>query len=175
VGRTQGGNNNAYCQDNVLTWHDWDTMDEDLLNYVRGLIRFRAEHPVFRQRRWFEGQSMRGDEAEDICWFKPNGSEMQEPDWDNGFAKSLQVYLNGGAIRSPNSEGERVTDSSFLLLFNAHHEAIEFRLPKKDWGVRWKLVLDTNSSDLFPEQKNLRPGSKVLVPERSLIVLAHVD
>jgi isoamylase len=129
LGRTQRGNNNGYCQDSELSWFDWEATDEALLEFTRRLIRFRREHPVFRRCRWFEGRPLRGSRVSDIAWFDPAGTEMSDEQWQVGFAKSLAVFLNGDAIPSPGPRGERVTDASFLVFFNAHHEALPFRLP----------------------------------------------
>jgi glycogen operon protein len=138
LGRTQGGNNNAYCQDNAVSWFDWERIDEDLLAYTRRLIALRREHPVFRRRRWFQGRPIRG--TVDIEWLKPDGSEMSDEDWDAGFARSIGVVLDGGAIHTRDERGRPIRDDSFLLLLNAHHEAIDWTLP--DAG--WDLLLDTS-------------------------------
>jgi isoamylase len=145
LGRTQGGNNNGYCQDNELSWFDWAGADAELLAFTRWLVGFRKAHPVFRRRRWFQGRTIRGQVTDgnvDIGWFSPDGTEMSEEDWEAGFAKSLGVFLNGSAIPSVDERGEPQTDDSFLLLFNAHFESIDFALPER-YGRRWSLVLDT--------------------------------
>jgi isoamylase len=143
IGRTQGGNNNAYCQDNEISWYDWEQPDEALLAFAQGLIQFRHRHAVFRRRRWFQGQPIRGSEVSDIGWFTPGGEEMSEEHWGQGFAKSLGVFLNGQGIPTRDSRGERVVDESFYVLFNAHTEPIDFLLPDNTWGRRWTVVLDT--------------------------------
>ena len=130
LGRTQQGNNNAYCQDNELSWFDWDTANVELLEFTRRLIRLRQDHPVFRRRRWFQGRPIRGSGERDLVWFKPDGEEMSEEDWANGFAKSLALYLNGEGIAHAGPRGERVRDDSFYLVCNAHWEPIEFMLPR---------------------------------------------
>src|SRR5947199_6208125 len=145
IGRTQGGNNNAYCQDNEISWYDWGRVDEELLAFTRELVRLRREHPTFRRRGWFLGRTIRGEhgEAQDIGWFRPDGREMEEEDWRSGFAKSLGVYLNGEAIASLDARGERIVDVSFYVLFNAYHDRLAFRLPDGSWGGEWVKVLDT--------------------------------
>ena len=176
IGRTQQGNNNAYCQDNEISWFDWASADQGLLEYVRALSAFRHEHPVFRRRRWFQGRSLRGTDAVDIGWFTPGGELMSEEDWRVGFAKSLAVFLNGQAIPTPNSRGERVVDDTFLVLFNAHHEAMTFTVPGGGYGQSWRVVLDTETlapvnedqGDVYPE------GAHVAVAERSLVVLKRL-
>ncbi len=143
IGRTQRGNNNGYCQDNDVSWYDWASADERLLQFTRRLIRLRHRHPVLCRRRWFQGREPHGPSVADIGWFVPAGKEMSDADWQAGFAKSLGVFLNGDAIPTPNERGERVVDDSFYIMFNAHHEALEFRLPPRAWGERWTQVLDT--------------------------------
>ncbi|GAA3025019.1 glycogen debranching protein GlgX [Streptosporangium longisporum] len=143
-GRTQHGNNNAYCQDNEISWIDWSLAEResDLLGFVRRLSALRREHPVFQRRRFFHGHKA-ADGTRDIVWFTPAGEEMSAGDWHTGYAKSLTVYLNGDAITEPGTRGERIVDDSFLLLINAHHEDMVFALPQRRYGGRWRRVLDT--------------------------------
>jgi isoamylase len=170
IGRTQQGNNNAYCQDNAISWYDWQTVDEALLDYCRALIRFRHEHPVFRRRGWFQGRAIHGSEIGDIAWFTMEGEKMAEEDWGLGYAKSLGVFLNGATIPNPNPHGEPVTDDNFYVIFNAHHEALPFVLPPADWGRRWVLALDTRSG--WPEEDRFfEAGDRFEVAARSLVVL----
>ena len=171
IGRMQGGNNNAYCQDNETSWFDWETADTTLLEFTRALIRLRREHPVFQRRRWFHGRAFQGSATSDIGWFTPDGQEMTEEDWNAGFAKSLGVYLNGQAIPDPDSSGERVVDDSFYVLVNAHHEPLTFTLPARDWGRRWIAVL-TTSEPLPRENGYVHEAEQVIeVAGRSLTVL----
>jgi glycogen operon protein len=146
IGRTQRGNNNAYCQDNEISWFDWVHADEGLLHFTRRLIRLRHRHPVFCRRRWFQGRPIHGSGVSDIGWFTPAGAQMSEEDWNAGFAKSLGVFLNGHAIPTPDERGERILDDSFYVMFNAQHEPVDFRLPPPEWGRRWTKVLDTYES-----------------------------
>jgi glycogen operon protein len=176
LGRTQQGNNNAYCQDNEVSWFDWEDADVVLLEYTRWLINFRKEHPVFRRRRWFQGRAIRG--MDDIGWFAADGTEMSEEDWEAGFAKSLGVFLNGDAIPTLDQRGEPIRDDSFLVLFNAHSEMIDFSVPEK-WGERWSVVLDTAEPlppSLVPEaeQRLAKAGEWVPVESRSLVVLRRL-
>ena len=140
-GRTQHGNNNAYCQDNEISWIDWADVDEDLLEFTRRLIALRREHPVLRRRRWFQGLPIRG--SVDLGWFKPDGTEMGDKDWDAGQTASVGVFLNGDAITDRDRRGQRVIDDSFLLLFNGHYEPVDWTLPTQ-WGEAWEPVLDTS-------------------------------
>jgi isoamylase len=144
IGRTQQGNNNAYCQDNEISWYSWENADPALLQFTRRLIQLRQRHPVFCRRRWFQGRPLRGTQVSDIAWFTPAGQEMSEEDWQAGFAKSLGVFLNGRAIPTPNERGEPVVDESFYVVFNAHHEPLDFTMPEDKWGTTWGVVLDTN-------------------------------
>src|SRR6516162_4394959 len=144
MNRTQRGNNNAYCQDNEISWIAWPDGDADdadsegkaLLEFTRQVIRLRRDHPVFRRRQYFQSRSIRGgrDALGDIAWFTPAGEEMTEDDWEAGFAKSLTVFLNGEAISEPDQRGERIRDDSFLLLFNASEQDLEFTVPPASYG-----------------------------------------
>ncbi len=172
IGRTQQGNNNAYCQDNEISWYDWEHVDDELFAFVARVIRFRDEHPVFRRRRWFLGRSLHGSEVSDIGWFKPDGQEMTDQDWESGFARSIGVFLNGKAIPTVDDRGDPVVDDSFYILFNAHYEAINFKLPECSWGDRWLKTIDTNEPvpDLR-ERRELKAGEEVPVQAHSLMVL----
>ncbi|MCU1344741.1 MAG: isoamylase [Acidimicrobiia bacterium] len=165
LGRTQAGNNNVYCQDNETAWYDWDSADTDLLRFTQRLIELRRQHPVFRRRRWFHGRPIRG--VPDIGWIKPDGSEMNDDDWDGGFALSVGLFLNGDAIPDRGERGQRIVDDSFLLLINAHHEPIEWTLPPQ-WAKQWQLVMDTTNDELPVEAET---SSNVIVPERAVLVL----
>jgi isoamylase len=172
LGRTQRGNNNAYCQDNEISWYDWDHVDEDLLELTRQLIALRREHPVLRRRRWFQGRSIRG--SVDLGWCKPDGTEMGNADWDAASAPSVGMFLNGGAITDRDRRGQRVTDDSFLLLFNAHSEPIDWTLPK-EWGGSWELVVDTDQAGFDREGKSLDGPATLPVAGRSVVVLRRAD
>jgi glycogen operon protein len=175
IGRTQRGNNNGYCQDNELSWFDWEHIDENLLEFTRRLIAFRQQHPVFRRRRWFQGQLIYGSDVHDIGWFTPAGTEMSEEDWNTGFVKSLGVFLNGEGIVDPDSRGERIIDDSFYILFNSHHEPISFTLPAREWGHDWVKVLDTSAELPDEGEQKYRARRKVQVHSRSLVVLRRVN
>jgi isoamylase len=180
LGRTQGGNNNAYCQDNEVAWVDWKSAQDDdaMTHFVSALTAFRAQHPVFRRRRFFEGKPIRkGDELRDIAWFTPTGEEMQEQNWDDGFGKSIVVFLNGDAIADRDPRGERVVDDSFLMAFNAHHEDIEMTLPSQDYGSGWGLVVDScaGTVDSTPMDDVVPAGGTFTLPARSVVVLQRVE
>ncbi|HSS10840.1 MAG TPA: glycogen debranching protein GlgX, partial [Acidimicrobiales bacterium] len=149
LARTQHGNNNAYCQDNELSWYDWARADVDLLDWTRYLIGLRRAHPVFCRRRFFQDRPVRSrgqDGLEDIGWFRPDGQEMTDADWETGYAKSLGVFLNGHAIPDRDRHGQEVRDDSFYLLFNAWEQPIDFVLPSATWGRSWSVVLDTSAN-----------------------------
>lgn len=172
-GRTQGGNNNAYCQDNEISWFDWEHMDQDLLAFTRNLIRIRQEHPVFHRHRWFAGKIVRGTGLRDIEWFTPGGEEMKETHWQEGFAKSLAVFYNGRGLNDYDAQGHRVTDDSFYLMINAYSEPLMYNLPKPEWLAKWEKVLDTASN---PEgaQTTFAAQDQVTLEGRSLVLLRHV-
>jgi glycogen operon protein len=169
VGRTQGGNNNAYCQDNETSWVDWASADADMLAFVRILLDLRREHPVLRRRRWFQGQPIRG--IDDIAWFRPDGEEMNDEDWGWGEAATLGMFLNGEALRLPDPHGHRILDDSFLLLFNAYHEAVPWTLPEARWGAAWKVLVDTTRWE--PAEERLEAGVMRPVGARSVLVLVR--
>jgi isoamylase len=177
LGRTQGGNNNVYAQDNETSWVDWERAKdfEVLTQFVAQLARLRKQHPVFRRRRFFRGRPVKGTQIEDIGWFTPAGEWMSEEDWESGFAKSVAVFLNGEGIREPDARGERVTDDSFFLLFNAHSEPIEFTLPDLGAGERWQVAVDTAAPMLADaETQSAKTGEPIEVEARSVRVLRRV-
>jgi isoamylase len=179
-GRSQHGNNNAYCQDNELSWYRWDEVDEDLLAFTRHLVELRKAHPVFRRRRWFQGRPLHGASITDIGWFTPDGEEMDDDDWEASFARSLVVFLNGRGIDTPDLRGEPIVDDSFLVVFNGHHDALDVTLPPDAFGQRWEVVVDTTSVHGDPSPNNgndreqLEAGQTREVVGRSLLVLREV-
>ncbi|HEX5142587.1 MAG TPA: glycogen debranching protein GlgX [Mycobacterium sp.] len=171
IGRTQLGNNNAYCQDSELSWMDWSLCETnaDLLAFVRTVTGLRRRHPVFRRRRFFVGKSIRtGAQDHEIAWFTRAGQEMTPEDWNSGF-KSVAVYLNGDAIAEPDARGERVADDSFLLCFNAHKAPVEFLTPNGDYAAEWTAELDTASATGATDLV-VKAGEPVSRPGRSVIV-----
>ncbi|WP_455245672.1 glycogen debranching protein GlgX [Petrachloros mirabilis] len=145
IGRTQQGNNNAYCQDNEISWFDWkfDRSQQGLLNFTKTLIDFRKRHPVLRRRGFFQGRHLRGSEVKDISWFRPDGKEMTDRDWNAGYAKSLALRLAGDAISEKDEKGRTITDDTLLILLNAHYESLSFTLPAHKRGVKWQPLFDT--------------------------------
>ncbi|MEL6488364.1 MAG: glycogen debranching protein GlgX [Cyanobacteria bacterium J06621_3] len=180
MGRSQQGNNNTYCHDNELSWLNWALSDEnkELLRYSQKLVKLIKKHPVFRRRDWFYGREIYGSGIRDIGWFNVDGKLMQD-EWTSGYVKTLTVFLNGEEIATPNKWGEQVLDDSFLLMFNAHYEPLEFALPTRfrnsdntDWPDRkWRLVIDTKSEGFVKRTKTYKKNDKIPVAARSLIVL----
>jgi isoamylase len=143
LGRTQKGNNNGYCQDNEISWINWEQADHDLMEFVKYVIYLRKKHPVFSRHRWFRGHALTGGGMEDIAWFLPDGNPMQDVHWKEGFAKSLGIYLHGLESHSNDPLDEVVSHENFYFIFNAHSEPVDYALPKPQYGQSWKKILDT--------------------------------
>ena len=158
-GRTQQGNNNAYCQDDEISWLDWDLnkASEQLLSYTRGMIKLRNDHPVFRRPKFFQGRKIRGQDVKDIMWFNPGGTEMTDEEWNAGFVRCLGMLLSGKAIDVRDEQGEPIVDDTFLVLFNAHHGTQKFVLPGRV-DVHWGLLVDTCEDTGFIEPVRHVPG-----------------
>lgn len=177
MGRTQAGNNNVYCQDNELSWVNWNlnATQQDLLHFTRKVIKLRKDHPVLRRRRFFYGDAAHGGESklQEIGWLRPSGEHMRDEDWTAWYARSLMVYVNGHAISEPNLRGEKIVDNSFLLLVNASEEDIEFTIPTEPTGSSkaWKVVIDTQPTKGLP--RKLKPKAKVEVESHSLCLLMN--
>ncbi|MFF8989105.1 glycogen debranching protein GlgX [Streptomyces sp. NPDC014983] len=172
--RTQRGNNNAYCQDNELSWLHWPEDGGELLEFLRTMVWLRRDHPVLRRRRFFHGRPVEGthDELSDIAWFTPEGAEMTQRDWNSARASALTVFLNGNAISEPGPRGERITDDSFLLMFNASPAPLEFRVPV-DHGRQWQVVVDTARPEGIAPGSGAKVGAgdRLTLDDRSLTVL----
>lgn len=173
ISRTQNGNNNAYCQDNEVSWLNWAEADTELLEFTRKLIQLRKDHPVFCRRRWFQGQPIKGVGVEDIAWFLPDGKEMDDEHWNNDYAKSLAVFLNGMGLHSRGPKGEQITDDSFYVIFNAHHEALEYKIPPKKYGTVWTKIIDTSENRVEEEGITYKAGEMLKVEGRSVVLLHH--
>ncbi|AEX44566.1 glycogen operon protein [Corynebacterium diphtheriae HC01] len=179
MARTQDGNNNVYCQDNETSWMDWELADKNaaLMEFTKRLITIRRNHPVFRRRRFLAGGPLGSEVGDrDIAWLVPSGKLMGQSDWDFAFGKSLMVYFNGKAIQEPDARGQRIEDDSFIMMFNAYHEPIDFTLPDTEFGPAWKLIVDTNVDTGYPDEaKTLRAGDSITVEARSTLILRLVD
>ncbi len=176
MGRTQNGNNNAYCQDNEVSWFDWSQVEknQDLMSLVSWLAQLRRDHPVFRHRRWFLGQVAADPAAADIAWFTPAGGQMEDADW-HGDGQGLAMFLNGEGVHTRGRMGEKVVDDSFLLVFNGAPEETVFTVPDKDWGLRWRQLLDTRHAQ--PEGEDgpgYGPGETMSLVARSVVLLRRV-
>jgi len=175
MGRTQKGNNNAYCQDNEISWFDWEHADVELLEFARELSRLRRHHPVLRRRGWFQGRPIRPHSHDpalaDIAWLTPEGEEMADDHWDSAPTASLQVFLNGAGILVPDDHGEPIVDDTFLVIFHAHHEDQAIKLPGKRWGAAWTRVLDTERGFATDDTERYAAESDVQVLARTLWVL----
>ncbi|MBZ6138801.1 glycogen debranching protein GlgX [Streptomyces olivaceus] len=178
LGRTQRGNNNAYCQDNDISWIDWRLDDEQrsLLDFVRRLIALRADHPVLRRRRYFRGDTATHADQPlpDLVWLLPDAREMTDDDWRRSDAHAVGVFLNGDAIAEPDPCGRPVVDDSFLLLLNSHWEPTDFRLPGAGYGERWTALIDTADPEGVPDEAEHKAGTVVTVEQRSLVVLSRL-
>jgi len=152
-GRTQEGNNNAYCQDNEISWLNWrrDEKQNRLLEFTRKLIQLRRKHAVFRRPKFFQGRRVRGGEIKDVMWFNPGGNEMSEEEWNSPFVRCLGMLISGDAADLIDLHGDPVRDDTFLLLINAHHEPIPFLLPGEE-HLEWEQILDTTNEDGFLKQ-----------------------
>ncbi|HEV7452837.1 MAG TPA: glycogen debranching protein GlgX [Pseudonocardiaceae bacterium] len=176
LGRSQDGNNNVYCQDNEISWVDWkDARLHDVLtDFIAALAKLRAAHPVFRRRRFFQGRPIRGSNIEDIAWLRPDGQQMSDKDWNGGIANAIAIFLNGQGIPERDALGERITDDSFLLLINAHHQSTMFTLPDQAYGRTWEIVVDTADPLLAKarrRQSHAKPDARLRVAARALLVL----
>ncbi len=177
LGRTQDGNNNAYCQDNELSWVDWDAAQAGggLLEFTRVVSRLRRDHPVFRRRRFFRGTPAGDGHVADIAWLTPSGREMADQDWATPYARAMTVFLNGDALTEPDPHGDPVRDDSFLIMLSADREPLEFTVPGPKYGGCWVVVLDTAVGD-SPAQdgsRELRPGDRLQRTGGSVAVLCR--
>ena len=173
LGRTQQGNNNVYCQDNELSWVDWADVDEDLLAFTRRLLELRADHQIFRRRRFFTGDAA-DDGLPDIAWLGPDGAPMAADDWDQASVHALAVFLNGDGITEPGLRGEEIVDDSFLLMLNPGHKDVAMTLPDGPFGEQWELVLDTDREQQVEDPGPEHAGSERVVTARSVVLMRRV-
>jgi glycogen operon protein len=153
IARTQGGNNNAYCQDDEISWYDWELDDErrSLLDFTSRLVAFRRAHPNLHRRKYFQDRSIKHENAQDILWLKADGNEMTEDEWSQGWMKTIGLYLNGQTIGDVDASGDPVRDDSFLILMNCHVDRVDFSLPAIDGVTGWSIVVDTNAGTVEPD------------------------
>ena len=172
LGQTQNGNNNAYCQDNELSWLDWDLTPEerDFLEFVAHMVAFRRRHPVFSRRRFLQGREL-ADGIREVAWLRPDGDEMTDNEWHTTYNRCLGVYMAGTVIERVDKRGRAVRDNNFLTLFNAHHEKIDFLLPEFHAGGGWQVVLDTANAKHPFEQKPYEAGATYPLEGRSMALL----
>ncbi|MFI4927128.1 MAG: glycogen debranching protein GlgX [Burkholderiales bacterium] len=164
-GRSQQGNNNAYCQDNEISWHDWAGMDRALLAFTERLIRIRKRHPALHRQKFFSGRPIRGTDIQDVMWFRHDGQLMADEDWQNPHTQSLAMVLAGNGLKETDRQGRRLQDDHLLLMLSASHEDLEFTLPELQGCTQWELLLDTSND----EASETHPaGGKTLLPGRTL-------
>ena len=171
LGRSQRGNNNAYCQDSPISWIDWNSADAALIDFTRRLIRLRHEHPIFRRRGWFTGSPAKAGRLKDLEWFRPDGAEMTADDWKVEYAKTLGAFVNGDAMTARARAGDQIADDSFLLMFNSYREPMEFKLPPKKWGRKWTIVLDTADAAAPQRVRSHLFAERVHVAGNAMVVL----
>jgi glycogen operon protein len=176
-GRTQNGNNNAYCQDNEISWLNWEHNDKQkqLFEFTRKLIHLRKEHPVFRRPKFLKGRRIPNSDIRDVMWFNPGGNQMSDAEWTSPFVRCLGMLLSGDATDVLNFEGEPIRDDTFLLLINAHYEPISFVLPGQEY-IEWQLMLDTTGPTGFlADPKKFASGDDVDLGGRACCLLQLIS
>jgi glycogen operon protein len=173
LGRTQKGSNNAYCQDNEISWVDWNLSpaDQAFFTFAQHVIALRREHPVFRRRNFFQGRAIRGSQIKDIQWLKPDGTEMTDEEWVHDFARCLGVFLSGEAMAECDGRGRPISDDNFILLFNSYHGPIPFRLPGNGTATGWQSLLDTHRPNPTKPGGTFKAGDTYMLHGRSLALL----
>lgn len=174
AGRTQQGNNNAYCQDNEVSWVDWD-LDQrrkDLLEFTKSVINIFKQHPVLRRRHFFQGRRIRGSEVKDLTWFRPDGKEMTEEDWDSPSTRCIGLRMAGDAIDETDEQGNTITDDTLLSLLNAHDKAVRFVLPSQHQGAQWTVVLDSGEAKQGKQVVRKEGGKAFRLEARSMTILS---
>ena len=173
LGRSQRGNNNAYCHDDERTWFDWqlDRRRRDFLLFTQTLITLRRRHPVLRRRQFFFGRHIRGSEVKDLTWFRPDGRAMADEDWGNPHTRCLGLRLSGDALDELTAQGEPLVDDTFLILLNAHHAPVSFVTPGHRAGIRWEALVDTRAADGRADARILRAGDAYELVGRSMAIL----
>jgi isoamylase len=173
MSRTQKGNNNTYCQDNEISWINWETMDKDLMRFTSKLIKLRKEHAAFSRKNWFNGEAVTKSGVADIAWFLPDGSEMSEDNWNHDFAKSVAIFLNGLGLHSVNAEGNKIIDDSFYIIFNAHDQPLSYKLPANEYAKDWELLIDSHKNPNEEVKGKFKAEDTIQVEGRSVVLLQH--
>jgi glycogen operon protein len=175
IGRTQSGNNNGWCQDNEISWYDWELDDaqRELHDFTKRLIALRREHPVFRRRQFLHGTEDEGSGLPDVWWFRPDGRRMTKADWDHPDGRVLGMFLNGEEIVTPDRHGQRVVDDSFILLFNASGEGVDFKLPPARFGTTWTCELRTDDAAANGDAQH-KAAETIPMPGHSILLLRRV-
>jgi glycogen operon protein len=173
IGHTQLGNNNAYCQDNEISWLNWTLrpQDRDMLTFVQRMITLRKRHPVFHRRHFFQGRPIKGANVKDVLWLNPSGNEMTEDEWRDPEARCLGMFLAGQGLDESDERGRKVGDENFLILLNAHHEDVAFTLPVFHPGSRWNTWMDTSRDDGLRSADTYDSGAVYPLQARSLVIL----
>jgi glycogen operon protein len=172
-GRTQKGNNNAYCQDNPIAWFDWSLCDKnaEFLKFTQDLIAFHHQNPVFQRRNWFQGREIHGSGVLDIAWFNPDGAEMTEEQWNHGYIKAIAIFLNGEEIDTIDQDGNRIIGKSFLLMLNAHYEPLEFTLAKTLQKWQWQVIINTVKPHFLTDGATFTKDDVIELEARSILLL----
>jgi isoamylase len=171
IGHTQMGNNNAYCQDNDISWLNWDLQDRDLLTFVQRMITLRKRHPVFRRRHFFQGRPIKGENIKDVLWLNPKGNEMTEDEWRDATVCCLGMFLSGQGLDEMDERGRKRGDENFLLLLNAHHQDVEFILPAFRPSARWNAWMDTSREAGLRPSETYDASAVYPLQARSMVVL----
>ncbi|HEV7379513.1 MAG TPA: hypothetical protein VGN64_06950 [Dyadobacter sp.] len=168
--KSKKGNNNTYCQDNELSWQNWDKADKELLKFTKGLIHLRQSHPTFQRRRWFQDLPVNGSDIKDIIWFAPDGNLIPEDKWGETKAEAFGVFLNGLGIRCVDLSGQILTDDHFYIIFNPSGNQVDFTLPTEECGSGWKMVVSTSENFVGDQAETIAPGEQIQVQAHSMCV-----
>jgi glycogen operon protein len=173
MGRTQHGNNNAYCQDNEISWIDWEHIDETMLAFVQRIVALRRSEPVLRRRHFFSGQAVHGSGRKDIAWFLPSGHEVSDAEWFDDRQRSLGMILNGDEIPDRGPRGGRIRGGTLMVLLHAGDDPVDWVIPS-GWGETWSVFTDTADRATEPSTRHHHPGEALTVKARSVVALLRV-